>query len=448
MKRTLSIVGFLTAFAYMALCQSYKNPESIVYDSVGKRYFISNKAGNSIVQLDTLGQLTNFVTTGLKNPKGLLITGDTLISVNNTSVQGFLLANANQVMNVTISGSAWMNDVCTDGEGNLYISDTQTNKIHKIIMKTGEYSTLCNISGGPNGLLFDKPTNSLLICNSGSNAKIFAYDFATSTLKTLVTTKFSDLDGLARDNCGHIYVSSWGTNSVYAYDPLFKNPPTLVSKGYNGPADISIREDNQTLAIPNFNANTISLIQLNAGCSSIENLAPQNDSKGLNDSISIDWADLPEVSVYELSYSTDSSFNTSVITVQLTQSEAVVKDLSFNTTYFWRVRPIDGSTKSIFNERWSFTTRYKTSSSENQFTTTGCRIYPNPANSGMINIILKSTYNKQPRFSIFDLNGSTVKQGFLESNRVDVSDLKNGTYLFSVQTELGISSQKIQLDTH
>jgi len=280
MKQLLLIFCLFVATINMAHSQTYKNPESIVYDAVGKRYFISNKAGNSIVQLDSLNKLTNFVTTGLKNPKGLLIVGDTLISVNNTTVQGFLLSNASQVLNVSISGSIWMNDVTTDEIGNIYVSDTETNKIHKVSLKTKEYTTLTTISGGPNGLLYDRSNNSLLICNSGSNAKIFSYNLATSVLTTLVTTKFSDLDGLARDNCGNIYVSSWGTNSVYAYDAQFKNPPTVVSKGHNGPADISINAQSQILAIPNFDANSIALINLNKGCTDISYLLPLDKSTG------------------------------------------------------------------------------------------------------------------------------------------------------------------------
>jgi hypothetical protein len=67
---------------------------------VGNRYFISNKGGNTIVQIDSQNNLTNFfVTTDLNEPKGLLIVGDTLISVNNTTIQGFLLESGLRVLN-------------------------------------------------------------------------------------------------------------------------------------------------------------------------------------------------------------------------------------------------------------------------------------------------------------------------------------------------------------
>ncbi|MCZ4695847.1 hypothetical protein [Ancylomarina euxinus] len=103
----------------ISMSQSYNNPESIVYDQAADRYFISNKAGNTIVQLGSDNKMTDFVTTDLNAPKGLLIVGDTLISVNNTSVQGFLLCDASRVFNVVIEGAVFMNDVTSDNKGKL-----------------------------------------------------------------------------------------------------------------------------------------------------------------------------------------------------------------------------------------------------------------------------------------------------------------------------------------
>lgn len=245
------------------MSQSYNNPESIIYDQVDDRYFISNKGGNTIVQMDSNSKLTTFVSSDLNAPKGLLIVGDTLISVNNTSVQGFLLSDASRVFNVSIKGAVFMNDVTTDNKGNLYVSDTSTGVIFQISLKTGEYSTLVSSLINPNGLLYDSKRNSILICNWGENAKIQSFNLSDSTLSNLVTTELSNLDGLASDDAGNIYVSSWGSNAVYLFDSSFKNLPVLISEGHDGPADISIRKDKQILCIPNFNSNKVQFIKLN-----------------------------------------------------------------------------------------------------------------------------------------------------------------------------------------
>lgn len=260
--KNVILLAFSLVLIGTTVAQTYNNPESVVYDTCNNRYLISNKGGNTIVALDEEGILTNFVTTGLYEPKGLLIVGDTLISVNSTSIKGFSLSDTTQVINIPITGSSFMNDAISDGKGNLYISDSKKGVIYKLSLKDGNYSILISSGITPNGLLYDNNADALIICSWGSNAKIQSFSLADSSLTTLVTTPLSNLDGLARDNCGNIYVSSWGKNSVYVFDSLFQNPPTIVSTNHNGPADISINQEEQILAIPNFNSNSVSFVNL------------------------------------------------------------------------------------------------------------------------------------------------------------------------------------------
>lgn len=256
------ILSILLLLCSISMAQSYNNPESIVYDQVGDRYFISNKAGNTIVQLDSEHKLTTFIGSDLNAPKGLLIVGDTLISVNNTSIQGFLLSDASRVLNISIEDAVFMNDVTTDNKGNIYVSDTSNGMIYQVSLETGEYSTLVDSIKSPNGVLYVSKSNSILICNWGENAKIQSFNLTDSILSNLVTTELSNLDGLASDKAGNIYVSSWGSNAVYRFDPSFKNPPVIISDGHDGPADVFIIKDKQRLCIPNFNANTIQFVYL------------------------------------------------------------------------------------------------------------------------------------------------------------------------------------------
>lgn len=262
MIKHLLILCILPLVCSVSIAQSYNNPESIAYDQVADRYFVSNKSGNTIVQLDLDGKVTPFVSDDLNGPKGLLIVGDTLISVNNTSVQGFLLSDASRVFNIFIEGAVFMNDLTKDYKGNLYVSDTGAGKVYKISLKTGEYSTIVDSLVNPNGLLYDSKRNAILICNWAQNAKIQSLSLSDSTLGDLVTTKLSNLDGLAIDSAGNIYVSSWGSNSIYRFDPSFKNPPVLISEGHGGPADIFIIKDKQKLCIPNFISNNIQFMDL------------------------------------------------------------------------------------------------------------------------------------------------------------------------------------------
>jgi len=445
MKKVLLTFSLLIVLIGTSLAQSYTNPESIVYDTNNDRYFISNKGGNTIVAMDSEGNLTNFVSTGLFEPKGLLIVGDTLISVNSTSVQGFKLSDASQVFNVAIEGSSFMNDVATDGKGNLYVSDSGTGMLYKLSLKDATYSTLINSGISPNGLLFDEESNAIILCNWGTNAKIQSFGLADNSLTTLVTTKFSNLDGLARDNCGNIYVSSWGKNAVYVFDPEFKNPPTEISTGHNGPADISISENEQILAIPNFSSNSIELVNIGLQCAAeIDYVSPSNNSTDLNDSLKIEWSAVSGITEYELQYSEDSTFYSSVVSEQTTNSEIIIKDLNPNTKYFWRVKTIGGDYKEIFNEYWGFTTKKLETGMANNELEDQYEVYPNPAKNYIHIHCNNSALNKEKtKYQILDISGKLMQQDILSLDRIDISKLKQGLYFLHIRSNDGVFIEKI-----
>lgn len=427
MKKLLLFLPVFAVMIVLTSAQSYNNPESIVYDEANNRYLISNKGGNSIVQLDSAGILSDFVTSGLNEPKGLLIIGDTLISVNNTSIQGFLLSDASQVVNVSITGSSFMNDATIDKNGKLYISDSNNKVIYRLDLSDGTYSTLISSGINPNGLLYNQSNNSLIICSLGLSAKIQSFNLTDSTLTTLVTTKHSDLDGLAKDNCGNIYVSSWGARSVYVFDSLFLNPPTKISSGHNGPADITINQKEQILAIPNFNSNSIKRIRLGKQCAiEINYVNPLNNSLNVNDSLQIDWDDVTGVEGYELQYSLDSTFYSSVTTVQTIGSDTIIKGLDSDTKYFWRVRTKGGEYKSIYKKNWSFTT-HTISGIDEQRLNSNYSIYPNPAKD-YISIIEPENSSVITHFIISDISGKVIKQGRFDSQMIKLTDINKGLY--------------------
>lgn len=441
MKKTVLSILVLVALATTTLAQTYNNPESVVYDSVGKRYFISNKNGNTIIQLDSNNTRTNFVTSGLNMPKGLTLVGDTLISINNTSIQGFLLSNASRVLNVSVAGTSFMNDVTYDGKEYLYISDSDQNKIFKFSMKTNLYSTLTSSITGPNGLLFDKNKNSILICSWGSNAKIYSFKLANNSLKTEVTTKLSDLDGLAKDNCGNVYVSSWGSGCVHLFDSLFKTPPTKISTGHNGPADIYINQKNQVLAIPNFNSNTVSFVNLNMGCKDlITYLEPQNRSIGVNDTIKLDWEDVASAKSYELEYSKDSTFYSGVVTLKPHGSDTILRGLTLNTNYYWRVRAMGIESKKIFNDVWKFRTEITNSVSsiyENKIS-----VFPNPS-SGIFTLKIDEASTKNARAEVYNTDGKLVLSKEIENGIIDLSGYPKGIYTLKVTNSQGSTNHKL-----
>jgi hypothetical protein len=199
---------------------------------------------------------------GLSSPKGLTIVGDTLYTADNTRVRGYRVSTGTAVLNLAVTGSAFLNDICSDGTY-LYVSDTQVNRIYRIDMATGSQSAWATTGlNSPNGLWVDAANNRLIVVSFRSNSPIQAVNLSTAQVTTIVTTAYSDLDGITRDQLGYYYISSWGTNRVYRYNPDFSGTATVASTGHNGPADIFYNTLTDTLAVPNMDGNSISLVNL------------------------------------------------------------------------------------------------------------------------------------------------------------------------------------------
>lgn len=235
----------------------YSSPESVTYDSVTSKYFISNTASRIILQRDRQGNVSEFVNVG-SSIHGVTVHANKLYVCNGTRVRGYDIANASETFNVQISGSTFLNDLAIDASGMMYVSDFSARRIYKVNTATQEYWTYVPSTGStPNGVYVDAVRNRLLICCWGSSAPIRSVNFADSSITTLVTTPYSNLDGISLDRNDNVYVSSWGIQSVVKYDINFALSPVVVTGGLSNPADIFVNKAADTLAIPNAGNNTV-----------------------------------------------------------------------------------------------------------------------------------------------------------------------------------------------
>jgi hypothetical protein len=82
-------------------------------------------------------------------------------------------------------------------------------------------------------------------------------------VETLVQTPFGQSDGVALDQFGNTYLTSYSSNGhIYRYGPDYTNPADLISTGHNGPAGIDYNRIDNILGVPNFYANTVDLIEI------------------------------------------------------------------------------------------------------------------------------------------------------------------------------------------
>lgn len=243
------------------------NPESVVYDSLRDRYLVSNFGDGSIVQIDSQGNQSYF-STALPRIAGLHIKGDILYVASNlapyTGVYGFDLASAEMVFSVDIRGSLLMNDVDTDTSGYLYVTDYYDHKLYKIDLQEQTYSLFVDtILYWPNGIVFDEPNNRILVASVEAQGRpIHAVNLEDSTVTVAVYTYTPAIDGLAFDNEGRLYFSSWYTDAIHRYDQSLTNPPEVFSSGHPDPADISVDLTNNILCIPIFYQNRVDFVEI------------------------------------------------------------------------------------------------------------------------------------------------------------------------------------------
>ncbi|MBN1695591.1 SMP-30/gluconolactonase/LRE family protein [candidate division WOR-3 bacterium] len=247
-------------------------PESAAYDSLTKRYFISNFGDGSIIEIDSTGGKTYF-RKGLSKPLGILIYENILYVVDNPkSVKGFDITDGNIKLDTEIKEAQFINDITSDDSGFLYVTGSSTGIIFRIDIASKTYSPFMKTHGGPNGITYDKSKNRLLMCYFMEKAPIDEINLEDSTISRIITTEFTNLDGIVLDLDGNVYISEWGPGSfetgytkegkIYKYDNSFKKGPELISSIHHGPADIYFNKYKNELVIPSLLSDTLEFIPL------------------------------------------------------------------------------------------------------------------------------------------------------------------------------------------
>ena len=240
----------------------YNNPESVVFDAHHNRYLVSNKGDGKIIQVAANGDKRVF-NAERRSCRGLHIVGNRLYAACNAGLAVIDLQTGKTITVVAIPGRRFLNDVAADAAGDLYVTDTGANRIFRIRQRDHAVSTFAHKGiSHPNGILFDARNKRFLVCSWEPHPCIWAVRLADGAVKTLIKPPFANLDGLAADAEGRIYVSSGATGKVYRYDAAFRKPPVVIARGHAAPADIFINKQKHVLVIPNFGSHTLSFVPL------------------------------------------------------------------------------------------------------------------------------------------------------------------------------------------
>ncbi|MGQ9620084.1 MAG: SMP-30/gluconolactonase/LRE family protein [Bacteroidales bacterium] len=246
----------------------FRTPESVIYDAKRDILYVTNvnleprlKDGNGFIsQVSTDGKIIKLKwIEGLNAPKGTAIIGDTLYVADIEELVVIDIEKGTITGKITIEGIGMINDITSDNEGSLYISDSDANRIYKY--SGGNLSVwLGEGLDRPNGLLAEK--DRLLLASMGS------MDFAEIDIKTkskkVLTEGINRGDGIAFTGLpGYYLVSDW-TGEIFLINPDYGKVSLLDTKeqGINT-ADITFIPEIGLLLVPTFGRNSVTAYILN-----------------------------------------------------------------------------------------------------------------------------------------------------------------------------------------
>jgi Secretion system C-terminal sorting domain len=253
---SITVLSMLTASA------QYSGPESVEYDAVGDRYFVSNTNNGKIRQRDQAGTVTDFVTVS-PSPYGIEIMGDTLFACSGGTVKGYLLSTGAAVFNLNLGGN-FLNGITSDGTY-LYVTDFGNDEILKVDVANSSFSLLASTTFTPNGIVYDPIGDRLVVVAWGGSASITQVDKNTGALTNLTTTSVSNIDGITIDCLGRFITANWGNDQLIAFEPTFVSPGVnLNAPGIGNPADLDFDEVHGRVCVPNTSSNTVTLFEIAA----------------------------------------------------------------------------------------------------------------------------------------------------------------------------------------
>lgn len=269
MKFPASALFALLMCPVVGMGQTLSNPESVEFHARLNRTLISNTNNGTIVARDANGTLSLFSSAPI-SPYGIELLAGTLFVLDSGSVKGYDIDSAVEVMNLPLTGASFLNGITSNGIDTLFVSDFSAKNLYIIdVANLAAPSQGAPISTGtstPNGLVFDRIGQRVLVATWGSNAKILSLDLTPgATPGTLINTSLGNIDGIALDCNGAIVVAAWnscGTSGgcLRRFDPPFTSTSTaqVVTDGLSNPADIDYDWVSGNIGVPQAGNNTVS----------------------------------------------------------------------------------------------------------------------------------------------------------------------------------------------
>ena len=271
--RKITLVILFVLNSTICFCQSFSKawvsdslflkPESALYDHSKQIVYISNingeylaKDGNGFIsRIKTNGKINSLKwVEGLDNPQGLGLYKNRLYvaDINRVVLINTITA---EIENVFLVDSAkFFNDIASDSNGDIYISDCFGNKIYKISDGKIEVWLDYNFLSGPNGLLCTK--DDVLLLNMEDKT---AYAINKLTKKYhKIFSGIDNLDGIVSDGRNGYFVSGAWQGQIFHVDSN-GNKNIIIDLGEKKTitADIEYIANDKLLIVPTLNKTVI-----------------------------------------------------------------------------------------------------------------------------------------------------------------------------------------------
>lgn len=256
-----------------------KNPESVAFSPKQNVLFVSNINGNP-TQKDQNGFISKVSptngsivelrwVTGLNAPKGIAISnnGNRLYVSDINDLVEIDIDSGKILKRYNAQASAFLNDVASDNQGNIYVSDTITNSIYKLNATDTSVNGSSSLQAwlqspqlnGPNGLHVDNTKGKLIVASLGKMSKpgagIEVVDLKSKTVTALgkegTTSPFGGLDGIESDAAEKLYyVTDNPAGKLFVVNADGTGYRVLMDLHTHGAADLGLIPAQGTIIIP------------------------------------------------------------------------------------------------------------------------------------------------------------------------------------------------------
>lgn len=252
-----STICFCQNFSKVWISDSlFLKPESALYDPSKEIVYISNINGEYLAKdengfisrIKTNGEIESLKwAKGLDNPQGMGLHKDNLYVADINKVVQINTTTAKIEKVFLVDSAKFFNDIASDSNGDMYISDCFGNKIYKISDGEIEVWLDNDFLSGPNGLLCMKDDVLLLNMNDKT-----AYSINKSTKKYKeIFNGIDNLDGIVSDGSNGFFVSGAWQGQIFHIDPD-GNKKLIIDLGKEKiiTADIQYLVNEKLLIIP------------------------------------------------------------------------------------------------------------------------------------------------------------------------------------------------------